>query len=144
MFHKCIAALALLGLTTTGAAAQSSVSYDAYPAVPGELLVRYVTGLDDADFINSNGERLSDARLVVQQDRANVHRFGKIGPEDNLDPYFTTLQHRQLIARADLLTWCHDTPQNVTRMVMEGYWLFEVFFFRGEDGRYKLHISPVG
>ncbi len=45
--------------------------------------------LSHADHHNSGGKRLSAALDVVVQDRANVHRFGRVDPEDEVDERFT-------------------------------------------------------
>ncbi len=62
-----------------------------------KVLVSYSTKLSKTDHYNSSGKFLSDAPAIIQQDRANNHRFNKPDPEDESDSFFTTLERRLII-----------------------------------------------
>ncbi len=149
MFRNLRFALAVTAVSASAAIAQDCIIYDPedYPGIPGEVIVDYITGFDTFDFFNSSGKRLTDANQVIRQDRANVHKFGKVGPHDNRDGYFTTPERREQITNADIVTWCHDgvgKPVSVPDMIFGGYFLFGIYLFHGVDGRLKLHVFPVG
>lgn len=59
-----------------------------------QILVQFETRLSKNDHYNSRGEFLNDAPAIIQQDRANYHRFLKRDQEDGYDSYFTTLERR--------------------------------------------------
>ncbi|WP_019953327.1 hypothetical protein [Yoonia vestfoldensis] len=46
------------------------------------------------DMVNSNGERLEDLAAILQQDRANYHRFDIRQDGDETDPFFDDFQTR--------------------------------------------------
>ncbi|MEM7074212.1 MAG: hypothetical protein AAGA28_13695 [Pseudomonadota bacterium] len=48
----------------------------------------YVAWIGPEDMRNSGGARLTDFGAVLQQDRANYHRFGIRHPQDEGDPVF--------------------------------------------------------
>ena len=60
----------------------------ATPVHAQQLLAEYYTMITGADLSNSRGVPLGDFCAVVQQDRANVHRFGIRHNGDQLDPIF--------------------------------------------------------
>ena len=62
-----------------------------------ELVAEYYTLLEPVDAFNSRGAPLDDFCAIVQQDRANWHRFGKAGPSDQADWFFTTSDRRAMI-----------------------------------------------
>lgn len=68
-------------------------------AVADTLLGGYWAYIGRADLFNSNGQRLSTAAQVLQQDRANLHRFGISQNGDESDPFFGTYDTRSAIAR---------------------------------------------
>lgn len=53
-----------------------------------QLIGSYYATLGPNDLYNSSGTRLGDFGAILQQDRANVHRFGIYDPLDQGDPYF--------------------------------------------------------
>ena len=57
----------------------------------------YYMGIDPQDLSNSNGVSLRDLGAVIQQDRANFHRFGRPGPHDQGDGFFGNAETRALI-----------------------------------------------
>lgn len=58
------------------------------PAAAQDFLGEYYTSLGTVDLYNSKGQRLTNFCAVVQQDRANFHRFGKAEQGDMGDPFF--------------------------------------------------------
>lgn len=63
-------------------------------ALADTLLGGYWAYIGRADLYNSNGQRLSTAAQVLQQDRANLHRFGISQAGDDWDPYFGAYETR--------------------------------------------------
>jgi len=77
-----IAAVGIVG----AAAAQNLIgSYSAY------------IGWDDLH--NSKGARLTAPWQVIRQDRANYHKFGKVQPGDEWDPFFGDYDNRAAMER---------------------------------------------
>lgn len=68
------------------------------PAKAHDLIAAYYALLADVDLSNSSGVPLSHFCDVLQQDRANVHRFGRAHELDDGDPLFHDPQLRGLIA----------------------------------------------
>ncbi|MCU4652316.1 hypothetical protein N8I71_05710 [Roseibacterium sp. SDUM158016] len=58
------------------------------PARAQQLIGEYFALLSPVDFYNSNGVRLRDFGAILQQDRANFHRFGRRDDLDQWDPVF--------------------------------------------------------
>ncbi len=74
-----------------------SISRYAFPAITLMMaqaafaapnLASYYATIGREDFYNSSGSPLRDVGAVVQQDRANFHRFGLRHSGDETDPYF--------------------------------------------------------
>lgn len=59
-----------------------------------QVLAQYYTTLTGEDFTNSSGVRLGSFGAILQQDRANFHRFGIRHQGDQSDPYFSNKQLR--------------------------------------------------
>jgi|GEM_PF-800246 len=57
----------------------------------------YIARIGPDDYYSSRGVRLQSVAEILQQDRANVHRFGLKDPEDQYDNYFRTVSRRRLI-----------------------------------------------
>ncbi|MEL6521427.1 MAG: hypothetical protein AAFQ66_10715 [Pseudomonadota bacterium] len=81
MFRSLVLVVALL----SGGAAQAQ-----------QFMGEYFTLIGPEDFYNSSGARLTDIADIVQQDRANFHRFGIRHQFDQTDPFFGS---RELRAR---------------------------------------------
>lgn len=65
-------------------------------AMADGLMFQYYTILSPRDTYNSSGMPLNDVCAIVQQDRANVHKFGD--PDgDTPDGFFTTPKRRAMI-----------------------------------------------
>ncbi|THH39185.1 hypothetical protein E4Z66_01855 [Aliishimia ponticola] len=67
------------------------------PAAAQQVLATYYAMLADHDLYNSRGQPLGDFCAVLQQDRANFHRFGRRHPSDQFDPIFTSREARARI-----------------------------------------------
>ena len=59
-----------------------------------QVLAQYYTTLAAEDFTHSRGVRLGTFGAILQQDRANFHRFGIRHGGDESDPYFANKQLR--------------------------------------------------
>lgn len=68
-----------------------------FAAQAQQLIGSYYTTLGPNDLYNSSGTRLTDFGAILQQDRANVHRFGIFDQGDQSDPIFGSLNQRALI-----------------------------------------------
>lgn len=53
-----------------------------------QLIGSYYAILGPQDHMNSSGVRLTDFGAILQQDRANFHRFGRRDDLDQFDPIF--------------------------------------------------------
>ncbi len=81
--------------------AAASVFVSAVPSNAQQIIAEYYTMLVDADLSNSRGVPLGNFCAVVQQDRANYHRFGIRHDGDDWDPIFA-----DRVARARIATTC--------------------------------------
>jgi hypothetical protein len=75
-----------------------AVSVAAVPAAAQELIAEYYAWIGPQDMVNSSGERLRDWCAMIQQDRANYHRFGLRDEGDWGDPVFGSREARAAIA----------------------------------------------
>lgn len=82
--------LAVVGLTLAGLG--GPVQAQGY----GKLSY-YLTTIGPEDMRNSSGAKLGSIAQVIQQDRANVHRFGIRHAGDEVDPVFGTRSLRAQI-----------------------------------------------
>lgn len=60
----------------------------AAPVSAQQVLAEYLAWLGPEDTVNSRGTRLTSFAAIVQQDRANFHRFGIRHQLDTVDPLF--------------------------------------------------------
>jgi hypothetical protein len=74
------------------------VSAHAVPATAQDLIAEYFALIGPQDMVNSSGERLRDWCAMIQQDRANYHRFGLRDEQDQGDPIFASREARAAIA----------------------------------------------
>ncbi|MBC8716516.1 MULTISPECIES: hypothetical protein [Brucella/Ochrobactrum group] len=54
----------------------------------------YYARLSERDHYSSSGQRLTTVAGIIRQDRANVHQFGKVDPEDVKDRFFSDKNNR--------------------------------------------------
>lgn len=123
--------------------AQECLPYSAEPAFPGQVRARYVAALDQFDKVNSKGAPLGSVLAMVQQDRANVHKFHKWGPEDGEDGYFTTTDRRARISAGHWITWCYENRADFERQLLNAWGFYQFTMFEGADGRLVTHISAL-
>ncbi|MEJ1990713.1 MAG: hypothetical protein P8X50_03085 [Maritimibacter sp.] len=137
---------ALAALIAAPASAQSCIPYgsDGMDAIPGQVLVRYNADWSDFDHFNSSGNRLTTAGQVLQQDRANVHKFGKFTNWDSHDGYFTTLAHRKQLASATVTSYCPMSPATVAKALVNQQTAGSVVFFRAYDGSLVAVVELAG
>jgi len=69
------------------------------PAAADDYLGGYYTTIGPQDFYNSSGAKLGDFCAIIQQDRANFHRFGKRDQGDGSDQFFADRGNRALISQ---------------------------------------------
>ncbi len=81
------------------------------PAFAQNVMFEYYTMLTPGDTFNSRGVPLDNVCAIVQQDRANVHRFGN--PDgDPVDGFFTTPERRAMISgRCDYVRGYHTVDR---------------------------------
>lgn len=76
----------------------------ASPALASDFMFSYNAELSQADAYSSTGQPLEGWCSLIQQDRANWHRFGKRDADDESDPFFDISERRAMIegtCRAD-------------------------------------------
>ncbi|WP_334062367.1 hypothetical protein [Limimaricola cinnabarinus] len=69
----------------------------AAPTAAQEVIASYYAYLSPQDLRNSRGIRLADIGAILQQDRANFHRFGLRDGMDEHDPLFASSATRARI-----------------------------------------------
>ncbi len=69
----------------------------AFPVMAEDFMFSYNTELSSADAYSSSGQPLEGWCSLIQQDRANWHRFGKRDGDDQPDPFFDRPEHRAMI-----------------------------------------------
>jgi hypothetical protein len=111
-----LAAAAALGLFLAGSASAD------------EFLGSYVARLSVQDHHASDGYPLGNAAQVVRQDRANVHKFGRIDADDDDDPWFETAASRTRMQK--LLEAPGAIDPATRRAIMNGTPLVQVDVYR--------------
>ncbi len=107
-------------------------------------LASYYATIGREDFYNSSGGALKDVGAVVQQDRANFHRFGLRHSGDETDPYFG---NRTMRAQIPALVRAGGIDQYLKKLLGSGWpgfgqtWLIQIC---GTSGRIThLRIDPA-
>jgi len=154
-----VAGLALL--FPVGALAQGCVeSVDGQVWVRGgkfsgalERVVDFIAVIGTRDLYNSRGVRLNDFRAIIQQDRANLHKTGKVDTFDTIsdgsERFFTTLKRRRLLSTATYYDYCGISTEAIAdkrRAIENGtvqgaLW---VLVFRRPDGSLAVFTSIAG
>lgn len=83
----------------------ASLTALAVPATAQQLLAVYDARLGPQDRVNSSGQAITELCGVIQQDRANYHRFGNRDQVDDSDPVFG-----DPAMRAQILSNCRPEP----------------------------------
>lgn len=68
------------------------------PAQAQRVMAQYDTRITQQDLVNSRGARLGTVCAIIQQDRANYHRFGRADAQDMGDPVFANATLRGRIS----------------------------------------------
>jgi len=68
------------------------------PAIAETFLFSYNTELSRSDAYSSRGAPLEGWCAILQQDRANWHRFNKRDPDDEADPFFVNAERRGMMS----------------------------------------------
>lgn len=89
------------------------------------LMFEYYATLSPRDTYNSRGKPLNDVCAIVQQDRANAHRFGNPDGEE-LDSFFTTPERRAMITGKCDYVRTHHTVERIRNQVI-GFVLVRVY-----------------
>ncbi|MEM7213318.1 MAG: hypothetical protein AAF479_15770 [Pseudomonadota bacterium] len=89
------------------------------------IIVEYFTTLSVKDTYNSRGKPLNSVCAIVQQDRANVHKFGNPDGEQP-DAFFTTAARRAMISGKCAYDRTHHTVDRI-RSQFIGFVLVRVF-----------------
>lgn len=107
-------------------------------------LASYYANIAREDFYNSRGAPIKDVGAVVQQDRANFHRFGVRQSGDESDPYFGD---RAMRARIPELVRAGGVDRYLRQLLGSGWqgygqiWLIQIC---GTPGRVThLRIDPA-
>ncbi|ETW13380.1 hypothetical protein ATO8_09211 [Roseivivax marinus] len=120
------AALALVLLVTFGSSTAKAQS----------VMFEYYATLSPRDTYSSQGVPFDDVCAIVQQDRANVHRFGN--PDgDEPDSFFTTPERRAMIAGKCDYDRTHHTAERI-RSQNIGFVLVRVYGSGGQIARVRI------
>ncbi|KIC49081.1 hypothetical protein [Tateyamaria sp. ANG-S1] len=95
------------------------------PASAQQFQFEYYAMLSPHDTYNSRGVPVNDVCGIIQQDRANVHKFGLRDMADNVDPFFTTPERRAMIAGRCQYDPSYHTVQRIRSQYI-GYVLVRV------------------
>lgn len=101
-------AIGIAGIAAIAAPAQAI-------ACNGGLITQYNAEISRQDIRNSSGTRLTSLGTILQQDRANVHRFGRADNGDGHDDFFGSAENRALIPR-----WLHDVEPSAAARIRAG------------------------
>ena len=74
-----------------------SAAIAAQPAAAAEPTDGFCTTITAVDRVNSSGKKLTDVAAILQQDRANYHRFGRADAGDDGDVSFASAEARARI-----------------------------------------------
>lgn len=144
--RKIATLAAALALTAAPVWAQSCIPYgnDGISSIPGQVIVTYSAEWSNFDHFNSSGNRLTTAGQVLQQDRANVHKFGKSTVSDSYDGFFTTVERRSLLSRATVTSYCHLNPAAARNALVNSSPVGTVVFYRAFNGSYVAVVDFAG
>lgn len=113
----------LLGMA---AAAGLIAPLSAAEACRGDFLGSYTTNISPRDLVASDGVRLTGIGAIIQQDRANYHRFRRPDRGDGYDNMFLSAQSRALIPR-----WLHEVSPAAAAAIRRGRAFIRVRVYEG-------------
>ena len=111
-------------------------------ATAQEVIDTYIADIGYEDLHNSSGVRLTTAGAILQQDRANVHKYNIRHPRDTKDNYFTTAAERAEISHAVAVS---NLPKGLTDAIVRGTvrpLRIEIYWF-DESGVDYFEITPA-
>ncbi len=121
-------------------------------AYQAQLVGAYTAAISARDLTNSKGVQLTSFAAVLQQDRANVHKSGKVDHlgdfHDEVDDYFTSPKRRSQLAGAKYFTSCNMSASDTDALkadIVNGRVLGVVWVvsFRRPDGGLGIYLSQV-
>ena len=92
-----------------------ALSATAANACDSEMLGRYNTVISPRDTYSSSGQRLGSVAAIIQQDRANYHRFGRRDRGDGHDDLFHSAQARAMIPQWMSSRWVAPVVADAVR-----------------------------
>ncbi|WP_372570646.1 hypothetical protein [Ruegeria jejuensis] len=101
-----------------------------------ELMLEYYATLSPRDTYSSSGQPLDDVCAIVQQDRANVHKFGNPDQEQP-DGFFTTPARRAMISGKCDYSRSHHTVERIRSQYI-GFVLVRVYGSAGNVTRVQI------
>ena len=95
-------------------------------ACRGEFLGSYNTMISRQDLFASDGLRLTGVGAILQQDRANYHRFNRRDRGDGYDDIFGSAEVRAQIPR-----WLHEVTPRARAAILRGAAWINVQVYQG-------------
>jgi hypothetical protein len=95
-------------------------------ACRGDFLGAYNTTISGRDLYASDGVRLTGIGAILQQDRANFHRFNRRDRGDDSDDLFLSAESRALIPR-----WLHEVSPGAAAAIRRGRAYINVRVYEG-------------
>jgi hypothetical protein len=95
-------------------------------ACRGDFLGAYNTTISPRDLLASDGLRLSGVGAILQQDRANYHRFNRRDRGDGHDVMFLSAEARALIP-----LWLHEVTPGARAGILRGRAWINVRVYEG-------------
>lgn len=95
-------------------------------ACRGDFLGAYNTTIGQRDLFASDGLRLTGVGAILQQDRANYHRFNRRDRGDGYDQMFVSAESRALIPR-----WLHEVTPGARAAIVRGRAWINVRVYEG-------------
>lgn len=111
------------------------------PANAQSVMFEYFTTLSPRDTYSSQGVPLNGVCAIVQQDRANVHRFGNPDREEP-DPFFTSPERRAMMTGKCEYDRSHHTVERI-RSQLIGFVLVRIYGSGGQISRVEI-IEAAG
>ena len=104
------------------------------------VMAEYAAYIGPQDMVNSSGQRLSGLCVMVQQDRANYHRFNRRDGADGFDPVFADRTLRGRIVNTCELT---QSGRNIDAHVRKGNPVFVSVRVLDDGGQMRVIVSEL-
>ena len=95
-------------------------------ACRGDFLGAYNTTISQRDLFASDGLRLTGVGAILQQDRANYHRFNRRDRGDGYEGMFLSAQSRAMIPN-----WLHEVAPGARAAILRGRAWINVRVYEG-------------